>query len=219
MTETQPDLVDAWWRQQDEALRRRRWRSGRSWGSPPPLQWGSLRPSASRLDGRIGVTSRASRPFCPGMTWKGGRLRKTAVAGAAVLLAGCGPHHAIGVSAPAAGPLIRVDMVDASHGWALTASKVLTTSDGGQTWVTVSTPVAGLDPSRLATVSAVSPSTAWACEPGRWRGAGPQQAAGDYLFQRLLPDRCFVTTNGGQSWMAHDIAGTGGTVANRDHIT
>src|SRR5581483_10736441 len=59
----------------------------------------------------------------------------------------------------------------------------------------------------------------WACEPGRWRGAGPQQAAGDYLFQRLLPDRCFVTTNGGQSWMAHDIAGTGGTVANRDHIT
>jgi hypothetical protein len=112
---------------------------------------------------------------------------------------------------------IDVHMVDVDHGWGTRLDDIVTTADAGRTWTATTMPVT--DKGFTSTVFGDYPSAsvAWLCQRGAVRGGGPQQAAGDYQFQRFPSSRCFVTTDTGATWSSLDIPGTaGGTVSKRD---
>jgi photosystem II stability/assembly factor-like uncharacterized protein len=142
---------------------------------------------------------------------------------AAAPLCACGPRHTA-AEVQRLRAVEALSMVDTAHGWGVietsaVSSALVTTADGWHTWTVTTSPVGTTQLGRLDSLDAVSTSTAWVCQTGPTRGAGPQQAIGDYQFQRFPPDRCFVTADGGSTWTAHDVAGTGGSVSKRDRIT
>jgi len=131
---------------------------------------------------------------------------------AALALTACGPGG--GAKLVGADAFRQVHMVDALHGWGLSGIDVLTTADGGATWATAQLPRIDTDLLTAPLASFPTPSAAWLCQAGSTRGAGPQQAYGDYLFQRYPSSRCVVTADAGRTWSAHDVPGTDTGIVN-----
>lgn len=136
---------------------------------------------------------------------------------AALALTACGPRAGADLTGSAA--FTQIHMVDSVHGWGETGSDVVTTADGGKTWTPANLPPNDGEflggPASFPTASA-----AWLCQSGSTRRAGPQQAAGDDLFQRFPPSRCLVSGDGGRTWTTHDVPGTDtGSVNSRNRET
>jgi hypothetical protein len=98
-------------------------------------------------------------------------------------------------------------MVDSTHGWELTGDGLARTSDGGATW----TSLKGLPKISYAlgtVASFASADVAWLCEQGRVRGSQPS-AIGDTRTSASPPALCIATGDGGKTWVAHDVPGSG----------
>jgi photosystem II stability/assembly factor-like uncharacterized protein len=81
-------------------------------------------------------------------------------------------------------PFLGIRMLDTTHGWALTASQILKTADGGTSWQDVTPSKAGLNV--FSKGDFYNSQYAWIVSP-------PQDENSDKVF-------IWHTTNGGQSW-------------------
>ena len=144
-------------------------------------------------------------------------MRIATVVVAALLVAGCSvfPKSQSAPAATIARPPVHTVVLATAHGWEMTSTGLLRSTDGGRTWARVNgLPAINYVWGTLA--SFASSDVAWLCEQGRARGSKPG-TIGDTRTAASPPARCFATGDGGASWAEHDVPGSGTTSVGRRH--